>query len=88
MARLTPKQEAFGIRDLDAPRHRPSAHPAGQAGVVDMIPAMHRRGRHWPTMGRPVPQRDNDRAGSIGNAVIAWLAFVALVAIAIVAPVL
>ncbi len=30
-----------------------------------MIPAMHRRGRHWPTMCRPVPQRDNDRAGSI-----------------------
>ena len=53
-----------------------------------MTPAMHRPGRHWPTMGRPVPQRDNDRAGSIGNAVIAWLAFVALVAIAIVAPVL
>ena len=53
-----------------------------------MIPAMHRRGRHWPTMCRPVPQRDNDRAGSIGNAVIAWGAFVALVAIAIVAPVL
>ena len=54
-----------------------------------MIPAMHRRGRHWPTMGRQVMcLRSAERAGSIGNAVIAWLAFVALVAIAIVAPVL